>query len=225
MIGTRPDLAYAVTKMAQYSSNPSRDHLNRLLYIGRYLVGTMDYTLEYSGENLSNPNKETGLTFYSDSDWAGDKHTRRSVSGYLGFLAEGAICWVSHAQKTIALSSAEAEYMAISDCSRQAVWLRSLLKELGWFIGPVTISGDSQSAIFLASNPVQEKRTKHIDIKYHFIREKIEEKQVQLRFVKGEENPADLLTKNLSHNKFDKFKKMLGLKFKKNSKSTKDNHR
>jgi hypothetical protein len=181
MIGTRPDIAFAVTKMAQFSANPTKDHLNRLFDIGRYLVGTQDYTLIYSGENINNPRIETGLTFYSDSDWASDKVERRSTTGYYGILAEGAICWVSHAQRTIALSSAEAEYMAISDCSRQAIWIRSLLSELDIHIGPVTIHGDSQSAIFIASNPVQEKQTKHIDIRYHFIREKVKRNEVILR--------------------------------------------
>src|SRR3954449_3272192 len=102
-------------------------------------------------------------------------------------LANGIICWQSHAQKTVALSSTEAEYMAISDCSRQIVWLQSLLGELGFAQERTPIYGDNQGSIFIGSNPVQDRRTKHIDTRYHFIREKI---------VEGNKNIADMFTKN-----------------------------
>jgi hypothetical protein len=109
MIGTRPDIAYAVSKMAQYSANPSEDHLKNALHIGRYLIGTQDYALTYNGA------ENEGLIFFTDSDWGTDPFDRRSVSGYFAKLAGGAIFWVSHAQKTMALSSTDAEYMALSD--------------------------------------------------------------------------------------------------------------
>ena len=110
----------------------------------------------------------------TDSDWASDHSGRKSQSGYFLKLAGGAILWMLRAQKTIALSSTEAEYMVLSDCSRQVVWMHTLLGELGYHFCPIPICGDNQDSIFIASNPVTKKRSKHIDIHYHYIREVIE---------------------------------------------------
>ena len=207
MLGTRPDIAFAVTKMAQFAANPSKDHLNRALYICRYLVGTQSYRLTYDG------GAGQGLSVTTDSDWAADTNDRRSQTGFFLRLAGAPISWTSHAQKTIALSSTEAEYMALSDCSRQVVWVHTLLGELGYTLKPIPICGDNQGSIFIASNPVTEKRLKHIDIRYHYICEVIRQKIVEVYFIEGEENPADLLTKNLGVFKFQKFRAMFGLEF------------
>ena len=207
MLGTRPDIAFAVTKMAQFAANPSKDHLNRALYICRYLVGTQSYRLTYDG------GAGQGLSATTDSDWAADTNNRRSQTGFFLRLAGAPISWTSRAQKTIALSSTEAEYMALSDCSRQVVWVHTLLGELGYTLKPIPICGDNQGSIFIASNPVTEKRSKHIDIRYHYIREVIRRKIVEVYFIEGEENPADLLTKNLGVVKFQKFRAMFGLEF------------
>ena len=115
--------------------------------------------------------------------------------------------------KTVALSSTEAEYMALPDYSRQAVWIQALLRELGYKIPIVPICGDNQGLIFIGSNPVQECRSKHIDIWYHYVQQLIEEKKIELFFVEGAENPVDLFTKNLGATKFLKFREQLGLKF------------
>ena len=207
MLGTRPDIAFAVTKMAQFAANPTQEHLNKALYICRYLVGTQNYCLTYDGITGQ------GLAACADSDWASDPNHRCSQTGFFLKLAGGLISWTSRAQKTVALSSTEAEYMALSDCSRQVVWMHTLLGELGYHLKPVPICGDNQGAIFIASNPVTEKRSKHIDIRYHYIREVVERKLTELYFIDGEANPADLLTKNLGHVKFLKFRAMLGLEF------------
>jgi hypothetical protein len=207
MLGTRPDIAFAVTQMAKFAANPTDDHLNRALYICRYLVGTQSYKLTYDG------GAGQGLSATTDSDWAADVNNRRSQTGFFLRLAGGPISWSSRAQKTVALSSTEAEYMALSDCSRQVVWVRTLLGELGYQLRPIPICGDNQGSIFIASNPVTEKRSKHIDIRYHYIREVIRRKIVEVYFIEGEENPADILTKNLGHVKFQKFRAMLGLEF------------
>jgi hypothetical protein len=106
---------------------------------------------------------------YADVDWASDLKSRQSTTGYLVLLSGTAISWNSRAQKTIALSSTEAEYMSLSDTCRQLVWMHSFLKELGMPVGTIPLCGDNQGAIFNASNPVQEKRTKHIDIRFHYI--------------------------------------------------------
>jgi len=117
------------------------------------------------------------------------------------------------AQKTVALSSTEAEYMALSDCSCQVVWMHTLLGELGYALRPIPICGDNQGSIFITSNPVTEKRSKHIDIRYHFIRETVERKLVDVFFIDGDKNPADLLTKNLGSVKFLLFRPDYGLRF------------
>ena len=207
MLGTRPDIAFAVTKMAQFAANPMEDHLNRALYICHYLVGTQSYQLTYDG------GAGQGLSATTDSDWAANSNNRRSQTGFFLKLASGPISWTSHAQKTVALSSTEAEYMALSDCSRQVVWVYILLGELGYQLKLVPICGDNQGSIFIASNPVTEKRSKHINIRYHYIHEVIRRKIVEVYFIAGEENPTDILTKNLGHVKFQKFRAMLGLEF------------
>ncbi|KIJ16127.1 hypothetical protein PAXINDRAFT_48622, partial [Paxillus involutus ATCC 200175] len=119
--------------------------------------------------------------------------------------------WASHTQTTVALSSTEAEYMALSDCSRQVVWIRSLLSELGYNLKPIPICGDNQGSIFMATNPITEKRSKHIDICYHYVRKVISQKKVEIYFIDGAANPADMFTKNLGHVKFEQFRAQLGL--------------
>ena len=116
-------------------------------------------------------------------------------------------------QKTIALSSTEAEYMALSDCSRQVVWMHTLLGELGYNLKPIPICGDNQGSIFITSNPVTKKRSKHIDIHYHYIREVVERQLADVYFIDGDKNPADLLTKNLGSVKFLLFRPDYGLRF------------
>ena len=207
MLGTRPDISFAVTKLAQFAANPSKEHLDKALYICRYLVGTKDYRLTYDGQ------QGRGLVAFTDSDWASDPNRRRSQTGFFLSLAGGLISWTSRAQKTIALSSTEAEYMALSDCSRQIVWMHTLMGELGYQLPAIPVHGDNQGSIFIASNPVTEKRSKHIDIRFHYIREVVDRGLVELYFINGEENPADLLTKNLGRVKFQKFRAMLGLEF------------
>jgi hypothetical protein len=128
-------------------------------------------------------------------------------------MAKGLISWTSRAQKTIALSSTEAEYMALSDCSCQVVWMHTLLGELSCKLKAILICRDNQGSIFIASNPVTEKRLKHIDIRYHYIHEVINDGCVVVYFIPRDDNPADLLTKNLGVIKLRKFRDALGLKF------------
>ena len=167
MLGTRPDIAFVVTKLSQFSANPSQDHLSRALYICRYLLGTSKYSLVYNGPG------DEGLMAYADSDWASDPNNCKSTTGYMVKLMGTVISWNSRAQKTVALLSTEAEYMSLSDTSRQIIWFRNLFSELGVQLAPIPLFGDNQGSIFLASNPVQEKCIKHIDLHYHFIRDTI----------------------------------------------------
>ncbi|KAJ8475068.1 hypothetical protein ONZ45_g15738 [Pleurotus djamor] len=204
MLGTRPDIAYALVKLSQHSANPSKEHLDKALYVVRYLAGTQHYSVCYDGSN-----QEGGLIAFTDSDWT----SPRSTTGYLVKLAGGIISWQSHAQRTPALSSTEAEYMALSDTCRQIMWTKNLLSEIGMDLGPVPICGDNQGSIFIASNPVSERRTKHIDLRYHYIRDHIESGDVECFFISGAENPADMFTKNLGWVKFTLFRSMLGIRF------------
>jgi hypothetical protein len=150
---------------------------------------------------------------YADSDWASDPNTRKSTSGYVVKLAGAIFSWNMRAQKTVALSSTEAEYMSLSDTSRQLMWVRNLFTELGIDLAPIPLYGDNQGSIFIASNPVQEKRSKHIDLRYHYIRDVVQNGKVELFFVEGTQNPADMFTKNLGRVKFLKFREQLGLEF------------
>jgi len=215
-MGSRPNIMYAVVCLSRFTTGPAKEHLEAPKYLYRYLNGTADYCIHYDSKSLK------GLVGFSDSDWAGldvdiiDQHSRnlrrRSITGNIFSLAGGPITWHSHTQKTIALSSTEAEYMALSDASRQAVWLKSLLLEIGFNTGPVTLAGDNQGSIFIAQNSVTERRSKHIDIRYHYVREKILDGEVELRFIPGTENPADILTKSLAREKFESTLKLTGLK-------------
>ena len=206
MLGTRPDVAFVVTKLAQFAAHPSEVHLNKALYICHYLRGTSKYCITYdstSGE---------GLMACTDSDWASDHEQYRSQSVYFLKLAGGAISWTSRAQQTIVLSSTEAKYMALMDCSHQVVWYHTLMGELGYNLKPMPICGN-QGSIFITSNPVTKKQSKHIDIHYHYIREVIERKLMEVFFIDGDKNPADLLTKNLGSVKFLQFHPEYGLRF------------
>ena len=133
------------------------------------------------------------------------------VRGYALTLAGGAVCWVSRKQKTVALSSTEAEYMSMSDASRQIMWVQNLFLEIGFPQNGIDLLCDNQGAIFLASNPAQQHKSKHIDIRYHYIRERIEQKQVRLYYVPTNSQIADLMTKNLNRDKIKFFLNELGI--------------
>jgi len=128
-------------------------------------------------------------------------------------LASGIVCWQSCLQKTVVLSSTEAKYMAMLDTCQQITWIQSLFWELGYYLVPTPICGDNQGSIFIRSNPVQERWTKHIDICYHYICECIKDGKVSVYFIPGNENLANMFTKNLGAIDFLHFRKHLGIKF------------
>ncbi|WP_176691529.1 Ty1/Copia family ribonuclease HI, partial [Enterobacter cloacae complex sp. GF14B] len=134
---------------------------------------------------------------YTDSDYAGDLDKRRSTSGYVFTLVGGAISWRSRLQDCVTQSTTEAEYVAANEACKEAIWLGRLVADLGINADMPELYCDSQSAIQLAKNPVFHSKTKHIDVKYHFIREVLEDKQIQLLKIHTKDNPADLLTKGL----------------------------
>ena len=191
-IGTRPDIAFAVTRLSRYNTNPTDEHHRYAQYILKYLKGTIKTRIHYDGSS------HAGLIGYSDSDWGENKDDRHSTSGQVFTLANGAISWHSRQQKTVALSVAEAEYMELAETAKQAAWLRSFSQEIGRPpTHPTTICANNQAAIFLATNPVQQTQIKHMDIRYHYIREQVENQHVTICHIPGEDNPVDLFTKPL----------------------------
>lgn len=153
------------------------------------------------------------LIGYSDADWAGDMDDRHSTSGNVFSLACGAVSWLSKKQATVALSTAEAEYVALSTATQEAIWLRRLLADMGEPPeGPTEIYEDNQGAISMAKNPVGHARTKHIDIRYHFVRERVQDGAITLKYIGTDEMVADILTKPLPKHRFEKLVTKLGMK-------------
>lgn len=203
---TRPDISYAVGLVSQFMQDPRESHWKAAKRILRYLKGTVNYGLKYnSGGDLV-------LQGWCDADWASDIDSRRSISGYVFSLGSGAVSWSCKKQPTVALSSTEAEYRAAQLATREAVWLRRFLEEIDERQSSATIIHcDNQSCIKIAKNPVFHARTKHIEIHYHFVREKVLAGEVELRFCPTEDQVADIFTKGLSREKFQKFRTMLGV--------------
>lgn len=153
------------------------------------------------------------LTGYSDSDLGGQTDDRKSTGGMVFYLNDNLVTWVSQKQRCVALSSCEAEFMAATAAACQAIWLKNLLGVLtGEDIGPVTLFVDNRSAIDLAKNPVFHGRSKHIDIRYHFIRECVERKEIVIKHISSDVQRADVLTKALTTVKFERMRGLLGVK-------------
>ena len=157
---------------------------------------------------------EKGLQGYSDADWAGNVETRRSTSGYAFMMNGGCISCRSKKHRTLALSSTEAEYMALTEAAQEAIWLKAFLCELGEMKeeDPVKIFEDNQGSIALAKNPEFHKRAKHIDIRYHFVREKVEDSQVVLQYCSKKDMKANLMTKPITAVQFVSLRDKLGIK-------------
>ena len=148
---------------------------------------------------------------FSDADWAGDQDDRRSTTGNMFFLSGGAVSWFSKKQATVALSTAEAEYIALSQGAQEGTWLKRLLTELGMSDSPTVILEDNQGAIAIAKNPVNHSRTKHIDIRYHYIRECVQNGQIQVQYCPTFDMKADILTKPLTRQRFEYLRREIGL--------------
>lgn len=204
-MATRPDIAQAVGAVSKFCAQPTEAHLTAVKRVLRYLSGTKDLALHYQ-------KSEKPIVGYSDADWAGDCDDRHSTSGNLFVLGEGAICWASRKQPVVALSTAESEYIALSAAAQEAAWLQKLLSDLNISPQPIVMMEDNQGAIALAKNPVAHSRTKHIDIRFHYIREAQENGLIQIRYCPTEEMLADLLTKPLPRSAFERLRYSLGLK-------------
>lgn len=192
---SRPDIAYAVNIVSRYINNPNKEHINAVKRIIRYLIKTKNMCITY---NCSNE-----LTGFCDSDFAADLDSRKSNSGYVFMLNGGPITWASRKQNTVALSTTESEYVAASEAAKEILWLRQLLCDIGQPQNSVCLYIDNQSTIKLIHNPVYHKRSKHIDVRYNFIREKVEENIIEIKYVKSACQLADFLTKALPTSKFE----------------------
>jgi transposase InsO family protein len=210
MIATRPDIAAAISIISQFAARPTEAHLAAAKRVLRYIKGTVNYGLYQGMEPSDGQDSDKArpqLYGYSDANWGNDLDTRKSTSGYIFYLSYGPISWASKRQSTIALSSTEAEYMALTQAVKEAIWLRRLLHELGFeaqVSGPTKIFEDNQSSIAIAKNPIHHSRTKHIDIQHHFVRDKVETMEIELQYLSTEEMIADALTKPVPRPKFAK---------------------
>ena len=209
---TRPDIACAVGQLSQFLNNPSSTHMHAAKRVLRYLQGTSTLGITYRPPPLR-------LQGYSDANWAGDMDTRRSTTGYVVMLNNGAIAWKSRCQPTVALSTMESEYMALTDATKELVWVRNLLAELGHSnnhsnnqsVNPTDLFSDNQGAIALAKNPVSHSRAKHIDIRHHFVREAIQDRIIWVQHIPTAEMTADSLMKTLGHEKHKKCTAGMGM--------------
>ncbi|GKV50375.1 hypothetical protein SLEP1_g57082 [Rubroshorea leprosula] len=192
MVCTRPNISHAVSVVSRYMANPGKGHWEAVKWILRYLRGTVDIGLVY--DRSANPSGN--VVGFVNSDFAGDLDKRRSTTGYVFTLSGCAISWKATLQSTVALSTTEAEYMAITEAVKEALWLKGLVSDLGVEQNEIMVFCDSQSAIHLTKNTMYHERTKHIQVRYHFVREVISNGDVLVEKISTDENPADMMTKS-----------------------------
>jgi hypothetical protein len=208
MTCTRPDISYAVGVLSRYMQEPRELHWRCLKRVLKYLKATQDYSLVYKNSK----EKEIELSGFTDSDYAGSLEDRKSTSGFVFKYGKCVISWNSSKQKTISLSSTEAEYIGLATAAKEALWLKHILIELDRSPKKTIIYCDNQSTICLSLNPEMHARSKHIDIRHHFIREKIENQEFEVKYQASEEMVADILTKGLPRIKHYKCMELMGLK-------------
>ncbi|KAG8478904.1 hypothetical protein CXB51_028750 [Gossypium anomalum] len=195
MVYSRPDLSYAVSVVSRYIVNPGKEHWKAVQWILRYLRGTTDVCLHFG-------RTRDGVIGYVDADFAGDLD-KRSLTGYVFTIGCCAIGWKATLQTTVALSTTETEYMAITEACKEAIWLKGLFSELNEDLQISTVFCDSQSAIFLTKDQMFHERTKHIDVRYHFVHDIIARGDIVVSKISTHENPADMMTKSLPITKFE----------------------
>jgi len=225
-IHTRPDISFAIGRLSQYLSDPAKHHGHALKALLRYVRSTVDLGIVYGISGSSN------LIGYSDSDYASDKLDRKSILGYCYMLGEGPVSWISRKQKSVATSTTEAEYMALSTCAKEGLWITQLLKDMKMnkYLGdnkhrvdikensvheissPIQLMGDNQAALTLVKDAHIHERSKHIDVAYHHVRDLHTKNQIRVSFVPSQDMIADGFTKPLPKQSFKRFVDQLGLK-------------
>ena len=207
---SRPDIAYAVGVLSRRAEKPTQADWNAVRRIFKYLKGSTKRGLYFRGGRKRNMR----LNAYSDSDFANDVQTRRSTTGYILKLNGNVICWGSRKQCTVALSTTEAEYIAASVTVQEIIWAKRLISELLRSDREILtkLFVDNQSAIKLIKNPQFHRRTKHIDVRHHFIREKYKEKCFELNYIESKRQQADIFTKALPIVAFENLCKVIGIR-------------
>ncbi|GJR29499.1 hypothetical protein Tco_1105731 [Tanacetum coccineum] len=206
LTSSRPDIVQVVCYCARYQARPTEKHLKEVKRIFRYLRGTIHMGLWYpKGSGFQ-------LTAFSDADHAGCVDTRKSTSGGIQFLGDKLVSWMSKKQDCTTMSSAKAEYMALSASCTQVMWIRTQLQDYGFNYNKIPLYCDSQSAIAISCNPVQHSHTKYIHTRYHFIKEQVENGIIELYFVRTEYQLADMLTKALPEDRFQYLVRQIGMR-------------
>jgi len=197
---TRPDICFAVNRVCQFMHAPTDSHWATVKRILRYLRGTASYGLHITR------NSSFALHGFTDADWAGSVEDRKSTGGYLVFFGQTPISWKSGKQRTVARSSTEAEYKALADGAAEVIWLQYLLTDLQIpsTSAPI-IWCDNLGATYLSANPIFHARTKHVEVNYHFVRDKVAKKEIQIRFISSQDQLADVFTKPLPTSSFTAF--------------------
>jgi hypothetical protein len=190
---TRPDIAYAVGMLGRHTATPDASHMAAAMHVIRYLVTTAELGITYQRDTCA-----FALNAMCDSDYAGDIATRRSTTGYTVSAAGSAVSWSSRLQPTVAVSTAEAEFIAAAAVAKEALWMRLLMADLGHAQACVPIGCDNQAALALLLNPIIGTKTKHIDVAHHFARQRVERGELHYHYVPTAENAADCLTKALA---------------------------
>jgi len=197
-ICTRPDILFSVSKAARRTTNPNYEDWVMILKIFRYLKYTIDYGIKFT--------RNINIDIYADADYAGDKATRRSTSGFLISIGNAPTSWLSKLQHSVSTSTAEAEYYSLGECAKHCVWYINLLNELNYNVKYLIINIDNKAAIHNSKNQSINPKNKHIDIRFHYIRELVKSGKIKLRYIKSKENLADGLTKHLNGPAMDIFR-------------------
>ena len=207
MVTTRPDIAFAIGKLSQFSQDPRHHDWMAVKRVLRYINGTRNFGILYNGS------KDLEIDGFADADWAGCKLTRKSTSGAVFLLAGGAISWRSKKQTCVVTSTCEAEYIAACLAVKESIWLARLLADLCNHEKPsqVLIKVDNDGAIDTSYNTSINQRNKHIDLQYHFVRDAVQSSLVSVEHCPTNDQIADKLTKPLNRNQFEKLRNLAGL--------------
>jgi len=203
-ICTRPDILFSVNKAARKSNDPNYEDWEGILKIFKYLKYTLNYGIKFT--------KNTNINVFTDADYAGDELTRRSTSGFLITIGNAPTSWLSKLQHSVSTSTAEAEYYSLGECAKHCVWYINFLNELKYNIKYLTINIDNKAAIHNGKNQSINSKNKHIDIRFHYIRELIKDGKIKLRYIKSRQNLADGLTKFLNGPMMDTFRRSILVK-------------
>lgn len=203
---TRPNIAHSVGIVERFQAEPRESHYVAVKRILRYLKGTMDYGLWYENSD------DFTLCAYTDVDWGGSVDDKKSTSGGAFFLGGKLVSWLSKKQNCTSQSTAEVEYVAAANNCNQIIWMKQMLKDIGIkFDEPVVIHCDNTSTVSMSKNLVLHSKTKHIEIKYHVVREKVAEKEVRLEYISTKEQIADIFIKPLPKDTFVYLRGMIGV--------------